>query len=96
MNTKIHMLVVNNQCAIGFILSGGEASDAGNGRLLLDTIGRMKDPDEEGPLFLLMDRVYEDGETRWLAFEWGYSPVVPPKKNRKNPWVDFTPFGRHR
>jgi transposase len=80
------MLVAGNQCAIGFILSGGEASDAGNGRLLLDTIGRMKDPEEEGPLFLLMDRAYEDGETRMLAFEWGYSPVVPPKKNRKHPW----------
>jgi transposase len=33
-----------------------------------------------------MDRAYEDGETRLLAFELGYSPVVPPKKNRKNPW----------
>jgi transposase len=80
------MMVADNQLAIGFILSGGEASDASNGRLLLDTIGRMKDPDEEGPLFLLMDRAYEDGETRMRAFEWGYSPVVPPKKNRKHPW----------
>jgi transposase len=45
----------------------------------------MKDSDEEGLLFLLMDRAYEGWETRWLAFEWGYSPVVPPKKNRKDP-----------
>jgi transposase len=80
------MLVADNQCAIGFILSGGEASDAGKGRLLLDTIGRMKDPNEDSPLYLLMDRAYEDEETRGLAFEWGYSPVVPPKKNRKKPW----------
>jgi hypothetical protein len=65
------MLVADTQCAIGFILSRGEASDAGNGRLLLDTIGRIKDPGEEGPLFLLMDRAYEDGETRLLAVEWG-------------------------
>jgi transposase len=64
----------------------GEASDAGNGRLLLDAVGRMKEPDEEGPLFLLKDRAYEGRETRRLAFEWGYSPVVPPKKDRKNPW----------
>jgi hypothetical protein len=63
----------------------GEASDAGNGRLLLDAIGRLKDPDGEGSLFLLMDRAHEGRETRWLAFEWGYSPVVPAKKNRKNP-----------
>jgi transposase len=80
------MLVADNQCAVGFILSGGEASDAGKGRLLLDTVGRIKDPDEDSPLYLLMDRAYEDGETRLLAFEWGYSPVVPPKKNRKHPW----------
>lgn len=80
------MMVVDNRCAIGFILSGGEASDASNGRLLLDTIGRIKDPNEEWPVYLLMDRAYEDGETRWLAFEWGYSPVVPPKKNRKKGW----------
>jgi transposase len=77
------MIVVDNRCAVGFILSGGEASDAGNGLLLLDTLGRIKDPDENRPL---MDRAYEDRETRLLAFEWGYSPVVPPKKNRKNPW----------
>jgi hypothetical protein len=41
------MMVVNNRCTIGFILSGGEASDASNGWLLLDTIGRMKLPDED-------------------------------------------------
>jgi transposase len=80
------MTAADNRCAIGFMLSGGEASDAGNGRLLLDAIGRIKDPDGEGPLFLLMDRAYEGWETRWLAFELGYSPVVPPKKNRKEPW----------
>lgn len=79
-------MAADNRCAIGFILSGGEASDAGKGRLLLDTIGRIKDPDEEGPLYLLMDRAYEDYQTRRLAFEWGYTPVVPPKKNRKKPW----------
>jgi transposase len=80
------MMAANNRCAAGFILSGGGASDAGNDRLLLDTIGRMKDPHEDSPVYLLMDRAYEDGETRLLAFERGYSPVVPPKKNRKHPW----------
>jgi hypothetical protein len=66
----------DNQCAIGFILSGGEESDAKNGRLLLDSIGRMKHPDEKQPLYLLMDRAYEDWDTRRLACEWGYSPAV--------------------
>jgi transposase len=80
------MMAADSQCATGFILSGGEASGAGNDRLLLDTVGRIKDPREDSPLYLLMDRAYEDGETRLLAFERGYSPVVPPKKNRKHPW----------
>jgi transposase len=79
-------MAADNRCAIGFILSGGESSDARYGRLLPDTIGRIKDPDEARPVFLLMDRAYEGWETRWLAFEWGHSPVVAPKKNRKEPW----------
>jgi hypothetical protein len=79
------MPAADNQRATGFILSGGEASDAKNGRLLLDSIGRMKHPDEERPLYPLMDRACEDWNTRWLEFEWGYSPAVPPKKDRKNP-----------
>ena len=33
-----------------------------------------------------MDRAYEGDDTRALAAELGYIPVVPPKSNRKNPW----------
>ena len=33
-----------------------------------------------------MDRAYEDNETRELAVKQGFVPVVPPKRNRKNPW----------
>jgi len=33
-----------------------------------------------------MDRAYEGDETRTLAAELGYVPVVPPKSNRRNPW----------
>ena len=36
--------------------------------------------------YLLMDRAYEDNETRELAVKQGFVPVVPPKRNRKNPW----------
>jgi transposase len=79
-------MAADDRCAIGFILSEGQTHDAVEGRLLLDTIGRLKRPETDRPLFLLMDRAYEDLETRLLAFEWGYSPVVPPKKNRKHPW----------
>jgi hypothetical protein len=70
------MMAAGKQGAIGFILSGGEASDARDGRLSPDAIGSMKSPDGEGALFLLMDRAYEDGGTRTLAFEWGCSPYT--------------------
>jgi transposase len=53
---------------------------------LIDAIGRIRVPGEDRPACLLMDRAYEDEETRWSAFEWGHSPVAAPKKNRKNPW----------
>lgn len=33
-----------------------------------------------------MDRAYEDDQTRTLAKEQGFIPVVPPKKNRREPW----------
>ncbi len=33
-----------------------------------------------------MDRAYEGDETRQLAVELGYVPVVPPKPNRLTPW----------
>ncbi len=33
-----------------------------------------------------MDRAYEGDETRQLAVELGYVPVVPPKHNRRAPW----------
>ena len=33
-----------------------------------------------------MDRAYEDDKTRALAVKQGFVPVVPPKKNRREPW----------
>ena len=35
---------------------------------------------------LLMDRAYEGDKTRSLAEAYSHKPVVPPKKNRKEPW----------
>lgn len=39
-----------------------------------------------GALPLLMDRAYEGDQTRRLALEPGMIPVVPPKRNRLDPW----------
>ena len=33
-----------------------------------------------------MDRAYEGNETRQLALDLGFIPVVPPKSNRIDPW----------
>lgn len=35
---------------------------------------------------MLMDRAYEGDKTRELARSYGHEPVVPPKKNRIDPW----------
>ena len=64
-----------------FALSPGQAHDAPAGRELLF---QMPLPLE--PLALLMDKAYEGDETRQLAMTLGYTPVVPPKENRVEPW----------
>ena len=38
------------------------------------------------PIHLLMDRAYEGDETRQLALDLNFIPVVPPKTNRVNEW----------
>jgi hypothetical protein len=35
---------------------------------------------------MLMDKAYESDETRALAASNGHEPIVPPRKNRINPW----------
>ncbi len=38
------------------------------------------------PLPLLMDGAYEDDQTRQLALDFGWIPVVPPRRTRLEPW----------
>jgi len=38
------------------------------------------------PLHLIMDRAYEGNETRQLALDLGFIPVVPPLSTRVEPW----------
>jgi transposase len=51
------------------------------GRALLQSLGSIDEP-----LHLLMDKAYEGDETRQLALDLGFIPVVPPKSNRLEPW----------
>jgi len=78
---KIHMMAMDARRAVGFILSGGQCHDAPHGRLLMETVGPL-----EEAVPLVMDRAYEDGRTRRTAWSLRFSPVVPPKSNRVNPW----------
>lgn len=63
-----------------FHLSAGNRHDAPEGRKLIESIF------SDNEHYLLMDRAYEDDATRALAIEQAFIPVVPPKKNRKEPW----------
>jgi len=75
------MVAADARTAITFALSPGQASDAVEGRKLLGGIGPLP-----APLHLIFDKAYEDNETRQLALDFGFIPVVPPKSNRLEPW----------
>jgi len=79
--TKIHLVAADARTALTFALSPGQAQDASEGGKLLQRFGRMP-----RPIHSLMDRAYEGDETRQLALDLGYVPVVPPKDNRLTPW----------
>ena len=75
------MVAADALTAITFALSPGEAHDAPEGRKLLRELGQAN-----WPIHLLMDRAYEGDETRQLALDLNFIPVVPPKSNRVNAW----------
>jgi transposase len=80
-NTKLHVVSADDKVVLEMHLSGGECHDAPEGRISIETIG------EDFPgVPLLMDRAQEREETRKLASAYGHEPIVPPKKNRQNPW----------
>ena len=79
--TKIHLIAADARTAVTFSLSPGQAHDAPEGRKLLHRLGSRR-----GKPSLLMDRAYEGNETRQLALDLGFGPVVPPRGNRIDPW----------
>ena len=62
-------------------LSPGQAHDAPQGRKLLRRLGSQR-----GDLSIVMHRAYEGDETRQLALELGFAPVVPPVSSRVEQW----------
>ena len=75
------MVAADARTAITFSLSPGQAHDAPEGRKLLTALGG---PDRK--VHLIMDRAYEGNETRQLAFDLGFTPVVPPLCTRVTAW----------
>ena len=75
------MVAASDRDGVIFSLSAGNCGDAPEGRTLLRKLDSV-----DHPVYLLINRAYEGDETRALAVELGYTPVVPPKSNRKNPW----------
>ncbi len=90
------MAAAGDRTAIHFKLSAGQDHDAPHGREL---VNRLKPPSEQAEtpseqgeepeqlqFFVVADRAYEGDETRSLITDRGYTPVIPPKSNRKQPW----------
>lgn len=75
------MVAADARTAVTFCLSPGQAHDAPTGRRLIESLGQTS-----RPVHLLMDRAYEGNETRQLALDLGFIPVVPPSRKRLDPW----------
>jgi transposase len=75
------MVAADARTVIAFSLSPGQDHDAPAGRELLRTLA----PPDPG-VGLVMDRAYEGNQTRQLALDLGFTPVVPPLKTRVSPW----------
>ena len=88
LTTKIHMVAADARTAIIYAISPGQDHDAPHGRELLQKMGSRKKEKkgEQLQLFLVADRAYEGNETRRLAVALGYTPVIPPKSNRRHKW----------
>jgi len=63
------------------MLSPGNHHDAPEGVRLLQEFGKHFNNG-----YMIMDRAYEGKEVRDAVEEQGLTSVVPPKKNRKEPW----------
>ena len=75
------MVAADARRAVTFSLSPGQDHDAPAGRELMRRL-----PEPETSIALIMDRAYEGNETRQLALDLGFTPVVPPLKTRRHPW----------
>jgi transposase len=85
------MVAADARTALTFSLSPGQAGDAPAGRALLRRL-----PDLPARCRLIMDRAYEGNETRQLALDLDFIPVVPPHPLRTRPWSYSQAWYRRR
>jgi transposase len=85
------MVAADARTALTFSLSPGQAHDAPAGRALLQTLSGLP-----RRCRLIMDKAYEGNETRQLALELGFTPVVPPLSTRVDPWQYSQAWYRRR
>lgn len=85
------MVTASDRAVVAFSLSGGEKHDLPEGIALLQKVQRNAEQK-----YLLMDKAYEALEMRELAVSRGFVPVVPPKQNRRNPWIYDKNRYKHR
>ena len=75
--------VAHETTQVMFQLSPGSCHDDPQARALIPTVD---DDLCSNNISLLMDKAYEGDEVRSVAVSKGLEPVVPPKRNRKEPW----------
>lgn len=85
------MVSADDKVVLALSLSAGNENDAPEGRKLLAKKGFSEDK-----VPLLMDKAYEGDETRQLAVDLNYEPIVPPKSNRREPWEYDTELYKRR
>ena len=84
-NTKVHLVSADDRTVLKICLSPGQAADGAFGRVLLENWNEKPKglPDK---VAMVMDKAYEGNKTRESVALAGFTPVVPPKINRKKPW----------
>ncbi len=75
------MLATSEKTAYALSLTGGEHDDAKAGAQLLITIGEQTISTD-----LAMDKAYSSTKMRLTAEILGYNPIVPSKRDVKEPW----------
>ena len=79
-NTKVHVVSDSAGTVVEIRLSPGGGHDAAHGRRSMAAVGAFMGAG------LPVDRAYEGDPTRLLAESFGLRPVVPPERNRTDPW----------